>query len=158
MKALSVRQPWATLIVAGLKRVETRTWATRHRGPLLIHAAKTPDPILRDPPRALRVALCMADVDDGREGALGTEPLVYGALIGEVHVLDCIPAPDVARNPDWWRRYWFTRLLAHQWEMGYGDYGPGRHAWVLTNPRRARVPVPFRGRPGLFEAKEIELA
>lgn len=45
MKALSLWQPWATLMAYGLKRVETRSWAIRHRGPLLIHAAKkwTPD-------------------------------------------------------------------------------------------------------------------
>jgi len=43
MKALSVRQPWAWLIVAGYKGIENRTWETRHRGPLLIHAGKTFD-------------------------------------------------------------------------------------------------------------------
>lgn len=41
MRALSVRQPWAWLIVHGPKRVENRDWATHYRGPLLIHAAKT---------------------------------------------------------------------------------------------------------------------
>ena len=40
MKALSVRQPWAWLIVNGHKDIENRTWATRHRGPFLIHASK----------------------------------------------------------------------------------------------------------------------
>ena len=39
MKALSVRQPWAHLIVTGIKRVENRFWETPYRGPLLIHAA-----------------------------------------------------------------------------------------------------------------------
>jgi hypothetical protein len=43
MKALSVRQPWASLIVLGLKCVEIRSWPTDYRGPLLIHAAKTLD-------------------------------------------------------------------------------------------------------------------
>jgi|688.fasta_scaffold494623_2 hypothetical protein len=41
--ALSVKQPWAALIAAGLKTIEVRTWATRLRGPVLIHAAKIPD-------------------------------------------------------------------------------------------------------------------
>ena len=41
--ALSVKQPWAALIVAGVKRVEVRTWASRRRGRLLIHAGKVPD-------------------------------------------------------------------------------------------------------------------
>lgn len=36
----AIRQPWAHFIVHGLKRIENRTWATKHRGPVLIHAAK----------------------------------------------------------------------------------------------------------------------
>jgi hypothetical protein len=39
MKTLSVRQPEAWLIVHGLKDVENRSWATAHRGPILIHAS-----------------------------------------------------------------------------------------------------------------------
>lgn len=41
--ALSVRQPWASLIIWGLKTVEIRTWSTKYRGPLFIHAAKRAD-------------------------------------------------------------------------------------------------------------------
>jgi hypothetical protein len=43
MKALSVKQPWAALIGSGQKTIETRTWATRYRGPILICASKTCD-------------------------------------------------------------------------------------------------------------------
>jgi hypothetical protein len=39
MKALSVMQPWATLIALGAKHIETRSWATSHRGQLAIHAS-----------------------------------------------------------------------------------------------------------------------
>lgn len=41
--ALSVKQPWAALLVAGVKAIEVRKWSTRRRGPVLIHAAKVPD-------------------------------------------------------------------------------------------------------------------
>jgi hypothetical protein len=41
--ALSVRQPWAALLVAGRKTVEVRTWPTSVRGPVLIHAGKIAD-------------------------------------------------------------------------------------------------------------------
>lgn len=44
-KALSVRQPWASLIVCGLKTVEIRTWSTAYRGLLYIHASKSQDDI-----------------------------------------------------------------------------------------------------------------
>ena len=43
MKIISVRQPWAWLIVQGYKDVENRTWATGYRGHLLIHAGKKID-------------------------------------------------------------------------------------------------------------------
>ena len=43
MKALSIRQPWAWLIVNGYKDVENRTWSTRHRGWFLVHAGKSFD-------------------------------------------------------------------------------------------------------------------
>ena len=44
MKAISIRQPWAWLVVHGYKDVDNRTWATKHRGPILIHAGKALDP------------------------------------------------------------------------------------------------------------------
>lgn len=43
MKALTIRQPWSSLIAAGVKPVENRSWMTRYRGPLLIHAGRGVD-------------------------------------------------------------------------------------------------------------------
>lgn len=43
MRALSVKQPWANLIASGCKTIETRTWATPYRGPLLIVSSKRPN-------------------------------------------------------------------------------------------------------------------
>ena len=40
MKAITLHQPWASLIALGVKTIETRSWATKHRGPIAIHAAK----------------------------------------------------------------------------------------------------------------------
>lgn len=40
MKVISLLQPWATLAVIGQKKIETRSWSTKYRGPLLIHASK----------------------------------------------------------------------------------------------------------------------
>ena len=42
--ALSLKQPWAALVVAGLKSIEVRSWPTPRRGQILIHAARIPDP------------------------------------------------------------------------------------------------------------------
>lgn len=43
MKALSIRQPWALLIVQGIKDIENRGWSTAYRGDLLIHASRQVD-------------------------------------------------------------------------------------------------------------------
>lgn len=43
MKAITIKQPWATLIALGEKRFETRSWQTKYRGPIAIHAGKTID-------------------------------------------------------------------------------------------------------------------
>lgn len=44
MLALSLKQPWATLLAHGLKTIEIRRWRTDHRGHILIHASRVPDP------------------------------------------------------------------------------------------------------------------
>lgn len=73
MKALTVRQPWASLIAAGIKDVENRSWRTSYRGPLLIHAGLG------------------VDVDDllvWREEL--PEPLPKGSVVARVELLDCV--------------------------------------------------------------------
>lgn len=68
MKALSVRQPWASLIASGRKTIELRSRPTRHRGPLLICAAQNADArhvaAWTDGPRG--VAVCVVEVVDCR--------------------------------------------------------------------------------------------
>ncbi len=43
MKALTLKQPWAELILQGRKRIELRKWNTNFRGEFLIHSSKNPD-------------------------------------------------------------------------------------------------------------------
>ena len=71
IKTISVRQPWANLIVWGLKTVEIRTWSTHYRGKLLIHASKTID----------EIGVKRFPMDDQS----------LGALVGEVELLDVKP-------------------------------------------------------------------
>lgn len=71
MLALSVKQPWASLIAVGQKTIEVRTWRTEYRGPLLICASAKPDsrrialPFEVGP---LGMCLCIVDLVDIREG------------------------------------------------------------------------------------------
>lgn len=62
MIALSVKQPWASMIAEGQKTIETRTWPTKHRGDLLIVASKSP----RISGKPVSAALCIVNVMDCR--------------------------------------------------------------------------------------------
>lgn len=75
-KALTVKQPWAALIMAGIKDVENRAWPTRYRGELLIHAGKAYDET---------VDLSALDVSP-------TDQLLaaHGEIVGTVQLRDCV--------------------------------------------------------------------
>jgi hypothetical protein len=75
VRCLSVRQPWASLIVAGIKDVENRTWSTPHRGAILIHASQRPD----------------LDADTrGRFTRAEIAALPRGGVVGLVTLVDCV--------------------------------------------------------------------
>lgn len=82
MKALSIRQPWAWLIVNGFKDIENRSWPTRFRGRIYVHASKgmTDDEYLD----AFEVAQ-----QNGVMLPLGHE-LERGGIVGEVEIADCV--------------------------------------------------------------------
>jgi hypothetical protein len=77
MKVLSIRQPWAALIVHGMKDIENRSWATRYRGPVLVHASQrssaTP---LDDIARRLGVEFPALE-------------LPRGGIVGVTEIVDC---------------------------------------------------------------------
>ena len=78
--ALSIRQPWAWLIVNGYKHVENRTWSTRFRGQFLIHAGKTIDP------DGFRVA--------EEFGIILPANLDCGGIVGEAELIVCVSDYD----------------------------------------------------------------
>lgn len=78
MKALSVRQPWAWLIIHGGKDIENRTWATAFRGPVLIHASKVIDKAAYQELQQRGVQLPPV------------EKLKTGGIIGRVNIVDCV--------------------------------------------------------------------
>ncbi len=85
MKALSIRQPWAELIVRGAKDVENRTWTTQYRGPLLIHA---PYLVSRLTPQL--ISLCQdAGIDPWTLDGLG-----IGGIVGIADLVECVEESD----------------------------------------------------------------
>lgn len=126
MKALSLTQPWATLVIIGAKKIETRSWYTGHRGTIYLHAAK-------GFPRWAQSYTRHRAFQE----ALKDEPLPIGAILGTVEVLDCVRITPENTPPTP--------------EVHFGDYTPGRYAWKLGKVVRFEKPIPWKGALGLFE-------
>ena len=78
MKALSIKQPWAWLIVRGIKNIENRKWSTKYRGILLVHASKKWDQ------NGFDFANAMGEFVPDRKDH------VFGAIVGKVNLTDCV--------------------------------------------------------------------
>ena len=128
MKALTLWQPWATLIVMGQKRFETRSWKRDNLigERIAIHAAMRPT---KDLPRALVQELV----------AFGLDPLdlPLGAVLGTAVVIDFHQTEVIA--PSLTRR-----------EIAFGDYAAGRWAWRFDDVELLPKPEPARGRQGVW--------
>ncbi|WP_213761748.1 ASCH domain-containing protein [Caballeronia sp. dw_19] len=85
MKALSVRQPYAWLIVNGHKDIENRDWATNFRGRVLIHAGLT------YPKRDHRAD---AEIYDARFGNYPERETMLGGIVGVATITGCVTASD----------------------------------------------------------------
>lgn len=139
MLALSVRQPWASLIMRAGKDIENRCWKTKVRGRVLIHAAKGmtkaehEDAIdfavdaIRDDPRNAGASKIVTL----RELGFAFDDLERGGIVGSVEIVDCVASSE---SP------WFM-----------GEFG-----FVLRDPR----PLPFtpwKGQLGFFDVPESAL-
>lgn len=131
MKCISLWQPWATLLAHGKKRVETRSWATRHRGPVLIHASKKWNQQLADLCRQPPFRSTIAEIGRAFE-------FEFGALLGIANIHDCRQAAE-----------WSPQVS--DVERAFGDYSVGRFCWLMDGFRPFAVPIPYRGFQGLFD-------
>lgn len=138
MKALTIIQPWATLLASGHKGNETRSWKTNYRGEVLIHAAKTP----KDYTSGVYI-----DDPDGRHfHAAGITPnnfhaLPRGAIIGKATLVDCICIDKKFRD---------QLKESNPAEYAFGDYRLGRYAWVMKDAVLFDKPIPASGKQGLW--------
>jgi ASCH domain len=94
MKALSVRQPWASLIASGKKTIEVRSWRTHYRGPLLICAAKQPRGL--GPVGVALAVVNLVDVrhfqrGDARAACFEATTDQFAWVLGDVRRIDPIP-------------------------------------------------------------------
>jgi len=132
MKALSLLQPWASLVVMGAKRLETRSWSTNYRGTLLIHASsgKAGSLLSSEPPFSRYI-------NDFNK-------LPLGAIIGSVILTDIVKVEQLQLSEK-------TINQLSLEERAFGDYTPGRYVWILEEAVQFERPVPIRGALGLWE-------
>ena len=86
MIALSIRQPWASLILKAGKDIENRCWPTKFRGRILVHAAKG---CTRD---ELEAALDFAEDASGTRYTVDLKTIPRGGIVGSVEIVDCVSA------------------------------------------------------------------
>lgn len=139
MKALSLWQPWASLIFGQIrpnlfKRWETRSWYMGYRGPLLVHAAQKH--FSEHDSRQLFRSMILHDY------FYTWWYLPYGAIVGRVNVVACLPTdePEILNLP--------------LEQLRLGDFGEGRYAIKLENPALFEKPISYRGRQGLFNVPD----
>jgi hypothetical protein len=142
MKALTMTQPWASLVAIGENTIETRAWSTRHRGPLAIHAAKG---FPADARRLCRQSPYRAAL--ARHGYASADDLPLGSVIAVAVLADVLEFDrDSLRKV----RDGARRGLLPEHEAEFGDFSPGRFGFVLHDVRRLAAPIPVRGMLGLW--------
>lgn len=130
MKAISLHQPWATAIAFGFKTIETRSWATKYRGPIAIHAALCW--------KLYQSEFCRHVLEEHPavfEAMKGNLDLGY--VVATANLAHCLPTEQVKA----------TQPL----DRFFGNFDSGRFAWVLTDIKRLERPMRARGHQGFFE-------
>lgn len=131
MRAISLWQPWASAIALGWKRIETRHWATTHRGPLAIHAAKR---WTHDEREEWEIA---CEIHGLPQDAPPLGALVAVTRLAEIRRTESLLSTGVTLE-----------------EQEWGNFGPGRFGWLLTDIAPLPEPIPFRGAQGLFDVPD----
>jgi len=141
MKAISLWQPWATLMALDEKRIETRTRPIGYRGPLAICATK------RSP------IFCGALIQDepfktvlARHNINRFNQLPRACILCIVDLYDCVPVEELrGQRANVWPEH----------ELEFGNFSVsvlgGPYAWLTRNVRPLKVPLPVIGQRGLFE-------
>ena len=141
MKAISLWQPWATMYCAGIKVAETRGWDTKHRGPMLVHAAKKWTKQQQD----FWLGLCLDHPE------LSEYKLEFGGLVGKVDLIDTTTTDNM-------KLYLAKHLSPTQYKVAIqlGDYSAGRFAWYCENEVLFKDFIPMKGQQGFWNVPDID--
>lgn len=129
MRVLSVKEPFASLISLGIKKIETRSWKTNYRGEIYIHASLTKN-IIKDKKR--------------KEKLLNLLPENYnfkqGSIICKAILKDCIYMDEEFIN----------NIKKGKIEYLCGHYEIGRYAWILDDIKILDEEIPAKGKLGIW--------
>lgn len=131
MKCISVHQPWAYLSAAGHRKIEVRSWDTKYRGPILIHAGLS---IEWDEYERL-------NLPDTRRTNWDIKQLVVGSIIGQA----TITKTELVTESRW------EELSLLHLEGGKRCYDNNTYCWFLMKARLFQKPIPCLGRLGFFD-------
>lgn len=141
MKVLSIMQPWASLIVMGAKQIETRSWMTTYRGPLLIHANASP-----------RHAKQLCNFPLYKKYFRHWTDLPYGYIIGEVTLANSEPVEDIKdllrKNAN---KLFGNYIKDPAMELALGDYKDGRYGWILSDPQQFQTLIETKGQTRIWD-------
>ena len=130
MKVLSIRQPWAYLIVAGYKDIENRKWYTNHRGPLLIHASKAMEE--NDFPK-------QREWIENWTGIVIPEDLPRGAIVGAATLTDVYSA-------------------GRPRQLCFSPWFEGPYGFEMEDAVEFEQPIPWRGQLGIRDVSDSLMA
>ncbi len=161
MKVLSILQPWASLIILGHKKIETRSWIPKN--PVIIKQLKEEGLLIHASAKKIRLQDGMYDLIDHMEriGFMNDyDKLPYGAVIGKVKFEAFIPSENIDSSADLYQQctlvnsetttiHWNCATISPK-EEAFGDYSTGRFGWVLSDPHEYIVPMPVKGQLGLW--------
>lgn len=145
-KAISVKQPWAYLLCAGIKPIENRTWPLpeKYKGErVFIHASKSQYKYPWDVLNKAQNELLLQ-----RQEIITGAALEYGAIIGSVRFVDC-----VTNHPSIWAEHWVTK----DWHNGVfgGTYDREVYNWVVADPILFDEPIPnVKGKLSFWDCSE----
>ena len=128
MQALTIKQPWASLIINGYKKYEFRSWKTNYRGKILIHAGLS--------------------TEKKEQQYFSDYNLNYinGAIIGEAYITDCILVDES-----------FDKKLRTIDKNVYKNNHIDNYAWKLENIKIYDNPIYIKGKLGLWNYNEKDI-
>jgi len=150
MKCIYLWQPWATLWVLGEKRNETRSYATKHRGELIVGAAKLTKQNQEIGERLYNTEPFYSSL--AKHGYKNWKDLPTGALVGIVEITECrnvLPDNIDKRMSIYAEHLLIYRKEVSEQERAFGDWSNGRWIWMAEN-HKPLTPIPYRGQQGMF--------